>query len=215
MVDGIQGLGALPADVERDSVDVLVADSHKWLFGPEGSAIFYVREGARDRVPALASGWWNNKSAKSYLDYGFEPYDGARRYEPGTLPTDHLAGIAAAIELLEEMGRDAVRARILELVGALRSGLAARGWRIATPEPLASGILAAASISFEGPAHDREGAGAARRHRRAARRRRPLLPARRQRPRAGRARARRDRRAGLGLRRGSARGRGGPRPFDR
>jgi cysteine desulfurase/selenocysteine lyase len=149
VVDGIQGLGALPADVERDAVDVLVADSHKWLFGPEGSAIFYVREGARDRVPAWASGWWNNKSAKSYLDYGFEPYEGARRYEPGTLPTDHLAGIAAAIELLEAMGRDTVRARILELVGALREGLAERGWRIATPEPLASGILAAAHPSQE------------------------------------------------------------------
>jgi len=149
VVDGIQGLGALPADVERDAIDVLVADSHKWLLGPEGSAIFYVREGARDRVPASASGWWNNKSSKSYLDYGFEPYEGARRYEPGTLPSDHLAGIAAAIALLEEMGRDAVRERILELVGALRTGLAARGWRIATPEPLASGILAAAHPSQE------------------------------------------------------------------
>jgi selenocysteine lyase/cysteine desulfurase len=147
VVDGIQGLGALPADVERDSIDVLVADSHKWLFGPEGSAIFYVREAARERVPAFASGWWNNRSSKPYLDYGFEPYEGARRYEPGTLPTDHLAGIAAAVGLLEEMGRDTVRARILELVGALRDGLRERGWRITTPEPLASGILAAAHPS--------------------------------------------------------------------
>lgn len=149
VVDGIQALGALPADVERDSIDVLAADSHKWLYGAEGGAIFYVREAARDRVPALASGWWNNKSAKSYLDYGFVPYESARRYEPGTLPTDHIAGLAAAIELLEAMGRDTVRARILELNEALRRGLVRRGWRIATPEPLASGILAAAHPSQE------------------------------------------------------------------
>ena len=149
VVDGIQGLGALPADVVRDSIDVLVADSHKWLFGPEGSAIFYVREGARERVPAFASGWWNNKSSKAYLDYGFEPYEGARRYEPGTLPTDHVAGIAAAIGLLEEMGRDTVKARILETIGGLKKGLVARGWRIATPEPVSSGILAAAHPSKE------------------------------------------------------------------
>jgi selenocysteine lyase/cysteine desulfurase len=144
VVDGIQGLGALPADVERDAIDVLAADAHKWLYGPEGGAIFYVRDGARDRVPAIASGWWNNRSTKSYLDYGFVPYEGGRRYEPGTLPTDHVAALAAAIGLLEEMGRDVVRARILELVGALARGLRERGWRIATPEPLGSGILAAA-----------------------------------------------------------------------
>jgi selenocysteine lyase/cysteine desulfurase len=149
VVDGIQGLGALPADVERDSIDVLVADSHKWLYGPEGSTIFFVRQSARDRVPAFSSGWWNNRSEKSYLDYGFVPYDGARRYEPGTLPTDHIAGLAAAIGLLEEMGRDTVRARILELNTALRRGLVERGWRIATPEPLASGILAATHPSKE------------------------------------------------------------------
>jgi len=149
VVDAIQGLGALPADVERDHVDVLVADSHKWLYGPEGSAIFYVRESARDRVPALASGWWNNSSPSSYLSYDFQPYEGARRYEPGTLPTDHIAAIAAATDLLEAMGRDTVHARILELNSALRRGLVERGWTIATPEPLASGILSAAHPRLE------------------------------------------------------------------
>jgi selenocysteine lyase/cysteine desulfurase len=37
-----------------------------------------------------------------------------------------------------------VYARILELCRALKDGLVRRGWRIATPDPLASGILAAA-----------------------------------------------------------------------
>ena len=130
-------------DVERSHVDVLCADAHKWLYGTEGGAVFYVSDRARDRVPATAAGWWNNKAEGSYLDYRFEPYAGARRYEPGTLPTDHIAGLAAAIGLLTEMGSDAVRDRILEVAGALRDGLVSRGWKIATPEPLSSGILAA------------------------------------------------------------------------
>lgn len=143
VVDAIQGLGALPMDVENESIDVLVADSHKWLYGPEGGAIFYVGEAARDRVPALAAGWWNNRAGGSYLDYRLDLYESARRYEPGTLPTDHIAGIFAAIDLLNEMGRETVRDRILELVRALRHGLSERSWKITTPEPLASGILAA------------------------------------------------------------------------
>ena len=36
-VDAIQGLGALPLDVQRSGIDALAADSHKWLLGPEGA----------------------------------------------------------------------------------------------------------------------------------------------------------------------------------
>jgi selenocysteine lyase/cysteine desulfurase len=142
-VDGIQGLGALPMDVSRTGVHVLAADAHKWLYGPEGGAIFYVSEEARERVPAIMGGWWSLRYEGGYLSGRAKPYEGARRYEPGTLPVDHVLGLAAGIDLLEEMGRDVVRSRVLSLVRALRDGLAARGWSIATPDPPRSGILAA------------------------------------------------------------------------
>jgi selenocysteine lyase/cysteine desulfurase len=147
VVDAIQGLGALPMDVAAAHVDVLCADAHKWLYGAEGGAVFYVAESARERVPARAHGWWNLKTEGEYLEYRAAPYVGARRYEPGTLPTANLAGLSAAIDLLNAIGRDAVQARILGLVETLRSGLEARGWRIASPAPLSSGILAAAPPS--------------------------------------------------------------------
>ena len=143
VVDGIQGLGALPIDVREAKIDVLCADAHKWLYGAEGGGILYVAEGAREKVPARAWGWWNLKTEGDYLDYRGAFYSSARRYEPGTLPTANLAALGAALDLLADMGPAAIRARILENVGVLRRGLAERGWRIATPEPLASGILAA------------------------------------------------------------------------
>lgn len=143
VVDAIQGLGALPMDVRAAGIHVLAADGHKWLYGAEGGAVFFVAEEARERVPAIASGWWSLKTEGEYLEYRATPYSGARRYEPGTLPTDHVLGLSAAFDLLNDMGRTTVRDRILELAAALRDGLAARGWRIQTPEPLASGILAA------------------------------------------------------------------------
>lgn len=52
-------------------------------------------------------------------------------------------GLSAALDLLAEMNPETIRERILDTLSALRTGLADRGWRIATPEPLASGILAA------------------------------------------------------------------------
>lgn len=143
VVDGIQGLGLLPLDVSKAGIDVLAADAHKWLYGPESCAVFYVSEAARDRVPAVVSGWWSMKTEGGYLTYRGRPYVGARRYEPGTLPIDHIRGLSAALDLLQEMGPDAVLSRTLELVRGLAGGLAARGWTIATPEPFSSGILAA------------------------------------------------------------------------
>src|SRR5947207_1324690 len=144
VVDAIQGLGALPMDVAAAGVDVLAADSHKWLLGPEGCAILFVAESARDRVPAVFAGWWNILHAKGYLEYDLDFYKSARRYEPGTLATANIAGLAAALDILSDAGAETVRARILKVCEALKLGLAERGWRIATPDPLRSGILSAA-----------------------------------------------------------------------
>jgi selenocysteine lyase/cysteine desulfurase len=143
VVDAIQGLGALPIDLARVPVDVLVADGHKWLLSAEACAIFYVAASARERVPPPFPGWWNVHRHENYLDYALEVLPGGRGYESGSLPTGEVLGLGAALELLMEMGAEPRRARILEVVGALARGLAERGWRIATPEPLASGILAA------------------------------------------------------------------------
>jgi selenocysteine lyase/cysteine desulfurase len=152
VVDAIQGLGAVPLDVARAGIHVLAADSHKWLLGPEGCALFYVSEEARDRVPALGSGWWNAIQEGTYLEYRWKPYASARRYEPGSLPTDHVAGLAAGIDLLSEIGMENVHRRVLALVAALREGLGRRGWRITTPDPSRSGILSA--IPPSGDARD-------------------------------------------------------------
>jgi cysteine desulfurase / selenocysteine lyase len=147
VVDAIQGLGALPLDVEEANVDVLAADSHKWLLGAESCAVFYVSERARERVPAAFGGWWNVKHdsthAGGYLDYRLDFHLGGRRYEPGSLPTAQIRGLGAALDLLEEMDVEEISRRLVGNVTALARGLADRGWQITTPEPFRSGILAA------------------------------------------------------------------------
>ena len=113
VVDGIQGLGALPIDVKAAKVDVLCADAHKWLYGTEGGGVLFVDEASREKVPARALGWWNLKTEGEYLDGGATLYAGARRYEPGSLPTASLAALGASLDLLAAMEPEAIRARIL------------------------------------------------------------------------------------------------------
>ena len=82
-----------------------------------GRRVFYVREALAREVPARALGWWNLKTEGEYLEYRGATYAGARRYEPGTLPTANLAAlVGASLDLLAAMGPEAVRARILENV---------------------------------------------------------------------------------------------------
>jgi selenocysteine lyase/cysteine desulfurase len=147
VVDAIQGLGALPIDAADSNVDVLAADSHKWLLGAEACTVFYVSEGARERVPAAFGGWWNvrheTSHAGGYLDYRLDFHLSGRRYEPGSLPTAQIRGLGAALDLIGEMEVEEISRRVVEKVTALATGFAARGWKIATPEPFRSGILAA------------------------------------------------------------------------
>jgi selenocysteine lyase/cysteine desulfurase len=147
VVDAIQGLGALPMDVNELGIDVLVADPHKFLLGPEACALFYVNENARERLPAPFGGWWNLKMQGAYFDNSGELHLSARRYEPGSLPIPAIQGLSAALDLLTEVGVETIRERVLATNTLLMSGLSARGWRIATPQPLASAILAAAPPS--------------------------------------------------------------------
>ena len=143
VVDAIQGLGALPLDVADFGIDVLVADPHKWLLGPEACAVFYVSENARERLPPPFGGWWNLKKQGEYLDYSGELHLSGRRYEPGSLPIAPIMGLSASLDLLSEVGVETIRERILANTELLKEGLASRGWKTASPQPLASGILAA------------------------------------------------------------------------
>ncbi len=148
VVDAIQGLGALPLDVESAGVDVLAADAHKWLLAAESCTVFYVSENARERVPPTNGGWWNvrhdSTHAGGFLDYRLDFHLSARRYEPGSIPTAQIRGLGAALDLIDEMGVETIAARIHNAVEALASGLRDHGWKVTSPEPLGSGILAAA-----------------------------------------------------------------------
>jgi selenocysteine lyase/cysteine desulfurase len=108
LLDAIQGLGAFPLDVERARVDVLAADGHKWLLGPEGCGILYVRREVQEQIEPVEFGWTN---VANYHDFGNRDLTlrpDAGRYECGTLNTPGCYGLRAAIELLLEIGIPAI-----------------------------------------------------------------------------------------------------------
>lgn len=154
-VDAIQSIGAVPVDVRAMQCDFLAAGSQKWMLGPVGAAILYVRHDLIDRVRPLAVGAYSVVDPDNYGDYRYEFQPDMRRHECGTLPLPIIAGWRAAVDMLGEIGIDAVADRLRTLTDRLISGLSAGGWRIASPRGVEewSGIV---SFDREGPAGELE-----------------------------------------------------------
>lgn len=154
-VDAIQSVGAMPIDVQRDGVDFLAADGHKWMLGPEGCGLFYCDEELCEMLHPAIVGWLNMQDAHNYDEYRFEFHKDARRFEPGSWNVPGAFGLAASLELLLDVGLENVWKRIDALSTHLCEGLQSKGCRVFTPRTHPaerSGI-----VVFDPPPPDRGG----------------------------------------------------------
>lgn len=145
VLDAIQGLGVLPDRMADLAVDAVVADGHKWLLGPEGAGLLVTRPELRARLKPVLAGWTNTvRDNNSMLLSSYQPFEDGRRFEPGTLPTVLLAGLASALELLLEAELSAVHERVSLHCRTITHALLQLGWEVASPgsgHPIA-GIVA-------------------------------------------------------------------------
>jgi cysteine desulfurase/selenocysteine lyase len=148
-VDAIQGLGVFPLDVRRARIDALAADGHKWLLGPEGCGVLYVRRELQDAIEPVEFGWTNVAHYADYASRDMTLRPDAGRYECGTLNTIGCFGLRAAIEFLLEVGVEAIQGAVLALTARLVEGARAKGYEVLGPadERRRSGIV---SIRKEG-----------------------------------------------------------------
>jgi len=118
-VDAIQSLGAEPFDVQACQADFVVADGHKWMAGPEGLGIFYVRENVRDRLRLTQFGWHMLEDIGNYDRQDWEPAHSARRFECGSPNMLGIHALQASLNLLLTIGLDKVGQAVRENAGYL------------------------------------------------------------------------------------------------
>jgi cysteine desulfurase/selenocysteine lyase len=118
-LDAIQGLGVFPLDVRRTPVDFLAADGHKWLLGPEGAGLFFLRREHLSRLRPLGVGWNSVRRPHDFGKAEFDLKDTAARYEGGSYNMPGIMAFGASLDLLVGFGlasdRSAVAERILQL----------------------------------------------------------------------------------------------------
>ncbi len=122
-VDGIQTLGALEIDVKKTGIHFLPADSHKWLLGMPGVGALYVDRDVIERVRPVLVGWKSTTDGWNFDRAHFELLSDARKFEEGSPPYALIAGLHAALGLLEEVGIPVVARRIEGLINRLAEGL--------------------------------------------------------------------------------------------
>lgn len=102
IVDASQTAGVFPIDVKKMHIDVLCFTGHKGLLGPQGTGGMCVREGLFIRP--LKSG---GTGIKTYSKT--QPKEMPTLLEAGTLNGHGIAGLAAGIDYINEIGIDKIR----------------------------------------------------------------------------------------------------------
>lgn len=128
MVDGVSSIGSMPFEMTAWGVDVAVAGSQKGFMLPAGLAILGISPKALAAIETatLPRAFFDFRDMlKSYAAGGY----------PYTPAVGLIAGLARAIELLEDEGLEAVYARHHRLAEGVRRAVTAWGMRPCAAAP--------------------------------------------------------------------------------
>jgi cysteine desulfurase/selenocysteine lyase len=149
-LDAIQTLGAFPTTME--TVDLLAADAHKWLLGPCGAGVLYVRGAVQERINPPIYGWNNVRCPDYVAQEQIVLRSGSQKYEAGTHNLVGLVGLLAAMELILELGVENITRELLRKRAQLVPALQAKGYTVLQAD--APSENASAIVSFYRPGAD-------------------------------------------------------------
>ncbi len=153
VVDAIQSLGVVPFDVQACQADVVVADGHKWLLGPEGLALMYCRGSLRERLRLHQFGWHMVESAGDFDRKEWQPAGTARRFECGSPNMLGIHALHASLSLLLETGIERIDESVRALTQEIIEKADARGFELLTPRAAES---RAGIVTFRVPDRDNQ-----------------------------------------------------------
>jgi L-cysteine/cystine lyase len=125
LVDGAQGAGTIPVDVEALGCDFYTVSAQKWLLGPASTGALYVKRERLDDCRVVFPSYFSWKLP----DY--ELVETAARFEGSWTPPASVAGLLASLAFAREAGDD----RFAHAQGAAarcRTLLEERGFEVVT-----------------------------------------------------------------------------------
>jgi len=149
VIDGAHPTGMMPLNLRELGCDIYVSCFHKWLCGPKGTGYMFVSNGIRQIlkpmfVGAHSADWKLDKKQMELTHY----VESAHQYFYGTQNTALYAGIIAAMDFQDEIGRDKIYAHGKSLANYFKEYLLsnAKTYDLLTPQEEQS---SACIISFK------------------------------------------------------------------
>jgi selenocysteine lyase/cysteine desulfurase len=133
MLDDYQDCGTRPVDVKDLDVDIYVAGTLKYLLGPPGLAIMYVRPELTKALAPTISGWFAQANPFAFDVKKLDLSPTARRFEAGTPAIPNLYAAKQGIHLLQSVGLAEVAEHVAGLTASLIRGAREMGIRLKTP----------------------------------------------------------------------------------
>lgn len=135
VVDGIQGVGLLPMDVQSWGISALSCGAYKALHGPLGLGFLYVAPQLLSQLrPAHFGPSFANRINKKVSGWELQSQPGdARLLEGGNINYPAVYGLAQALMMIEEAKVENLAPWTMALAAQLDAGLRAQGFQILSP----------------------------------------------------------------------------------
>src|SRR5262249_7677736 len=134
ILDAFQAAGTIPVDVRSLGADFAVGGVLKWLCGGPGVAYLYVREDLRGKLKPALTGWIAHRRPFAFETGAIDAREDSFRYLNGTPHIPALYACQPGLDILNQVGVEAIREKSVEMTTRLMEGAKARGWPVNTPE---------------------------------------------------------------------------------
>lgn len=156
VLDAIQALGVFPIDVRKTPVDALAAGGQKWLLGPEGAGIAYIRREHLERLRPVGLGSHSVVHERDYTRIELDLKPTAARYEGGAQNMCGMLALGTSLKLLIDAKTDSVAAAVLDITDRACGRLGEIGATIISDRRLdhRGGQQRSGIVAFELPGRD-------------------------------------------------------------
>ncbi|MBC8098161.1 MAG: aminotransferase class V-fold PLP-dependent enzyme, partial [Armatimonadetes bacterium] len=133
LLNGYHSIGVIPVDVTALNVDYYIGGTLKWLCGGPGGVFMYVRPDLLPTLTPKITGWFAHQTPFAFDVETFALRDDAYRLANGTPAIAALYAIQPGVDIIAQVGVDAIRTKSLRQTALIVHLADAAGYEVVSP----------------------------------------------------------------------------------
>ncbi|MBN1678951.1 MAG: aminotransferase class V-fold PLP-dependent enzyme [Anaerolineae bacterium] len=133
VLNGYHSVGIIPVDVTGDQVDFYIGGTLKWLCGGPGGVFLYARPDLLPTLTPKVTGWFAHQQPFAFDLEHLVLRDDAYRLMNGTPGIASLYAIQPGVDIIAQVGVDAIRAKSLRQTTLLIELAQQKGYEVNSP----------------------------------------------------------------------------------